>query len=219
MPPIIAAVRNAASGRGSQPGARPARGRRRYGQHVPGLTVDGKELQAGVFDDNEVRAASGLALVVGVVAFCYAAFKGNYIPLQAVASLLVVDFLIRVTAGLRYSPAGITAHAITRNPPQWVSARPKRFAWTLGLVVALAMAVITSVGIRGYLPETIGVILLLPMWAEAALGLCLGCEMHGRLVRRGWLSADPGFEVCANGACDVPQPASQARNPPPPPAC
>ena len=79
--------------------------------------MDGKELQAGVFDDNQVRAASGLALVVGAVAFCYAVFKHNYIPLQAVASFFFVDFLIRVTAGLRYSPTGIAAHAITRNPP------------------------------------------------------------------------------------------------------
>jgi len=45
-----------------------------------------------------------------------------------------VEFLIRVMVGLQYSPTGIVARAITcRNPPQWVSAKPKRFAWTLGL--------------------------------------------------------------------------------------
>ena len=132
--PIIGTVRETASGPGSRPGTSSDRGRWRYGQRVPGLAVDGKELQAGVFDENEVRAAAGLTMVIGAVAFSYAYFRHLYVPLQAVASFFFVEFLIRVTAGLQYSPTGIVAHAITRRlPPQWVSAKPKRFAWTLGL--------------------------------------------------------------------------------------
>ena len=57
--PIIGAVRETTFGRGSRPVTMPARGRRHYGQRVPVLAVDGKELQAGVFDENEVRAAAG----------------------------------------------------------------------------------------------------------------------------------------------------------------
>jgi hypothetical protein len=41
------------------------------------------------------------------------------------------------------------------------------------------------------------------MWLESVLGLCLGCELHGFLVRRGWATKDQAFEICANGACDV----------------
>jgi hypothetical protein len=182
-------------------------GRRRYGQRVPGLAVDAKELQAGVFNENEVRAAAGLTLVIGAVAFCYAYFTHNYIPLQAVASFFFLEFLIRVTAGLQYSPTGILAKAMTRqNPPEWVSARPKRFAWTLGLAMGFAMTIITNSGIRGYLPRTICLTCLTLMWLEAVIGLCLGCQIHVLLVRRGWAAKDPDFEVCANGACDVPRP-------------
>ena len=167
--------------------------------------MDGKELQAGVFDENEVRAAAGLTMVIGAVAFSYAYFRHQYLPLQAVASFFFVEFLIRVTAGLQYSPTGIVAHAITRRlSPQWVSAKPKRFAWTLGLGMGLAMTIITNSGIRGYLPRTICLICLALMWMETALGLCLGCEIHGLLTRRGWAAKNPGFEICANGACDVP---------------
>ena len=55
-------------------------------------------------------------------------------PLQVVASLFFVEFLIRVTAGIRHSPFGRIARAMTLGqPPEWVSAKPKRFAWTLGL--------------------------------------------------------------------------------------
>jgi Domain of unknown function (DUF4395) len=174
-----------------------------FGQHISVRAEDGKELQAAVFNENEVRAAAGLTLVIGAVAFSYAYFDQQYIPLQVVAGFFFVEFLIRVTAGLRYSPVGLIAQAITRSqPPEWVSAKPKRFAWTLGLAMTFSMTIITNSGIRGTLPRTICVICLMLMWMESALGLCLGCKIHSVLVRRGWTAKDPAFEVCANGACE-----------------
>jgi hypothetical protein len=82
-----------------------------------------------------------------------------------------------------------------------VSAKPKRFAWSLGLGMAFAMTVITNSGIRGYLPRTICLICLTLMWLESALGFCLGCKIYGLLVRRGWTRGDPEYEVCADGSC------------------
>ena len=154
-----------------------------------------------VVNENEVRAAAGLTMVIGAVAFSYAYFDKQYVPLQATASLFFADFLVRVTLGLRFSPVGVAAHAITHwRPPDWVTAQPKRFAWTLGMVMALAMTVITNVGIRGLLPRTICLICLTLMWMESALGLCVGCKLHGLLARRGWTT--PGFELCTDGTCE-----------------
>jgi hypothetical protein len=177
----------------------------RYGHQVAGIVVNGAELHAGVFNENQVRAAAGVTMVIGAVAFCYAYFTHLYIPLQAVAAFFFVEFLIRVAVGIQYSPIGIVSHALTRrNPPEWVSAKPKRFAWTLGLGMAFAMTVITNVGIRGYLPRTMCLICLTLMWLESSLGLCLGCEIHALMVRRGWATKDPDFEVCSNGVCELP---------------
>jgi hypothetical protein len=177
--------------------------RPRFGSHVD--AVDGRELHAPVVDENEVRAAAGLTMAAGAVAFGYAYFTGHYIPLQAVATLFFVDFLVRVTAGIRSSPVGVLARTLTfGRPPEWVSARPKRFAWTLGLGMTFAMTVITNVGIRGTLPRTICLICLTLMWMESVLGLCLGCKIYGLMVRRGWRPPDSEFEVCAGGACDPP---------------
>jgi hypothetical protein len=153
-------------------------------------------------NEREVRAAAGITMAVGAVAFGYAYFAKQYVPLQVAATLFFVEFLVRITAGIRHSPVGRVARAMTRDQrPEWVSAKPKRFAWTLGLVMAGAMAVITNVGIRGYLPRTICLICLTLMWMESALGLCLGCRLHGLLVARGWAGADPEVEVCADGGC------------------
>jgi uncharacterized protein DUF4395 len=175
-----------------------------FGQRISGLTADGTELQAAVFDENQVRAAAGLTMVLGAVAFSYAYFDAQYIPLQAVSTLFFVEFLARLTVGLRYSPTGVIARAMTlRRAPDWVSARPKRFAWTLGLGMAFSMMLITNSGIRGMLPRTICAICLTLMWMESVLGLCLGCKIHALLVRRGWAGKDAEFEVCAHGECSV----------------
>ena len=74
--------------------------------------------------------------------------------------------------------------------------------------MACAMTVITNSGIRGYLPRTICLICLTLMWMESALGLCLGCKIHGLLVGRGWISRDGSTALCADGTCDPPRRAS-----------
>ena len=154
-------------------------------------------------NENEVRAAAGLTMVIGAVGFAYAYFTRQYVPLQVAASLFFVEFLVRLTAGLGYSPIGVVARRIARvRPPEWVALKPKRFAWTLGLGMALAMTVITNVGIRGLLPRTMCLICLALMWMESALGLCLGCKIYGLLLRRGWVGADQDSDGCARGACE-----------------
>ena len=173
-----------------------------FGQRISGLSVDGAELQAPVFDENQVRAAAGVTMVVGAVAFVFAYFDAQYIPLQLASTFFFVEFLTRLTLGIRNSPVGVVAGLMTsRQAPEWVSAKPKRFAWTLGLGMAFSMMVITNSGIRGTLPRTICAICLTLMWMESVLGLCLGCKIHALLVRRGWATKDAAFEVCSHGEC------------------
>lgn len=163
-----------------------------YAQRISGRAV---------FDERQARAAAGITMVIGAVAFCYAYFDKRYAPLQTVTAFFVVEFGLRVTLGLRASPVGIVAGALTRRgAPEWVAAAPKRFAWTLGLVLAAAMTAITNSGIRGPLPRTICLLCLALMWLEAVLGLCIGCKLAGLLVRRGWMHGDP---ECAHEGCEL----------------
>jgi hypothetical protein len=178
-------------------------------QPPPTPAAGARTARAAVVDENEVRAAAGLTMAIGAVAFGYAYFTQRYAPLQVVTSFLFAEFLLRVTIGLRSSPVGLLARAMTSmRRPEWVPARPKRFAWTLGLGMTSAMTVITNSGIRGPLPRTICLICLTLMWMESALGLCLGCVIHGALVRRGWAASDPRVEMCAGGVCDAPVPTA-----------
>lgn len=179
--------------------------RPRFGQRVAGLVVNGRALRAPVFNEVEVRAAAGLTMVIGAVAFSYAYFEHEYVPLKVVTSFFFTDFAIRVTAGLQYSPTGLLSRAMTRmRPPEWVSAKPKRFAWTLGMMIAGAMTGITNVNIHGWLPRSLCLLCLTLMWMESVLGFCLGCKIYALMVARGLRGRDDEIELCAGGVCEVP---------------
>jgi hypothetical protein len=179
--------------------------RPRFGQRVAGLVVNGRALRAPVFNETEVRAAAGLTMVIGAVAFSYAYFDHEFVPLKVVTSFFFADFLIRVTFGIRYSPTGLLSRAITRTrPPDWVSAKPKRFAWTLGLMLAGAMTGITNVNIHGWLPRSLCLVCLTLMWMESVLGFCLGCKIYALMVQHGLRGRDDEIELCAGGVCEVP---------------
>ena len=177
---------------------------RTYGQTVPGLTHRDEPVQAGVFDETQVRAAAGLTLAAAAIAFAYANFAQVFGPIKVVTAFFFVDFLLRVTLGIGSSPTGVVAGWLTRRQaPQWVSAKPKRFAWTLGLVMSAAMTVITNLDVHGMLPRTICLTCLTLMWLEAVLGLCVGCELYGLAVRRRWVRPDADIEICAGDVCEV----------------
>jgi hypothetical protein len=179
-------------------------------KRIPGILLDGTlpdgtVVKAPVYNENEVRAAAGITMAAGTYAFVYAYFDKEFLPIKVVSTLFFVDFAIRVFAGLQYSPAGRLAHLIKgRSEPQWVSAKPKRFAWTMGLVLSGAMTYITNTDITGTLPRTICLLCIALMWFESVLGFCAGCELYGLLARRNLIARDPDIEICASGACALP---------------
>jgi hypothetical protein len=158
-----------------------------------------------VFNEVEVRAAAGVTMALGTYAFVYANFSKYFLPIKIITAFFFIDFLLRVTVGLQWSPVGLLAKVIVHDrKPQWVSAKPKRFAWTLGMVMSAGMTVITNVNIHGWLPRSVCLLCLTLMWLESVLGLCLGCETYAFLINRGLIKADDAYEVCADGVCEVP---------------
>ena len=177
-----------------------------YGQVISGLSHNGQPVHAAVFNDNQVRAAAGMALVLAAVALVYGRFAQSYLPMQVITTFLFIEFLIRVTIGIQYSPLGVLAGwMVQRKGQDSASAKPKRFAWTLNLLMSGALMAITNAGITGIVPLSIGVIYLLLLWMESVLSICVGCEFHGFMVKQGWVQKDSAFEICAHGVCEVPR--------------
>ncbi|WP_424933904.1 DUF4395 domain-containing protein [Amaricoccus macauensis] len=178
-----------------------------YGQRLDPSAQHGARFKAGVFNENEVRAAAGIMMAIGGIGLAHAYFDRNFLPIQIVVAVFFAEFLIRITLGLHRSPFGRIARLMTRRiSPHWVSARPKRFAWSIGLVMSSAMLIVALSGNLGPPTLLICLLCLALMWLEAVLGICVGCEIHRLIVRRGWAEPDPEFEVCTHGDCAISAP-------------
>ena len=93
----------------------------------------------------------------------------------------LVDFIVRVFINPRFSPTLIIGRLIVRRQvPEYVGAAQKKFAWVIGLILALIMLVLV-VFVNSYSPITglICLICLIFLLFESAFGICMGCLFYG----------------------------------------
>nr|WP_262927916.1 DUF4395 domain-containing protein [Microbacterium sp. NIBRBAC000506063] len=76
--------------------------------------------------------------LLGGAAFATAFFTGSAQPLQPFGMFFMIDMLLRVTAGDRWSPTLMLGRlAVKGQRPEWVGAPQKELAWWLGFGLAL----------------------------------------------------------------------------------
>jgi hypothetical protein len=162
-----------------------------FGQTHPDYSVR-------VLNEREVRAGAGILLFLGMIAFLTTFHTGDFTLTRLMVVAFGIDFAIRLFVGPAFSPSLVLGRFMVRNQePELTGAPQKRFAWGLGLGIALVMAVWTiglnqagPVAILGCL--TCIVLLLL----ESAFGICVGCLIYNRL----W----PGVaQLCPGGVCEI----------------
>jgi len=115
--------------------------------------------------------------------------------------LLTYGFVARAAAGPRFSPlALLSTRVITprlRVTPRLVSGPPKRFAQALGAAVS-ALTLVLYYALAWHIAAFVlaGLMVVLAT-LEAGLRLCVGCLIHGWLVRRKWVRSVECAE-CSN---------------------
>lgn len=138
-----------------------------------------------VINEREVRAAAGILFLIGFTGLLTAITTGNFDLARAFALYFVLDMAIRLFVKTAWSPSLLLGRlAVYRQRPEWVEAKPKRFAWSLGIVLALITCV--SFGRLNAPAELVlslcGVCLAF-LFAEAAFGICVGCEIQQRFSK------------------------------------
>jgi hypothetical protein len=105
-------------------------------------------------------------------------------------AVIAYGFCARTAAGPRLSPLALLATRVVAPrltaSPRLVPGPPKRFAQSMGAVGSLGALLAYALG-RPTLAFTLAALIAVLATLEAALGLCLGCLIHARLVRRGVL--------------------------------
>ncbi|MBO9730680.1 MAG: DUF4395 domain-containing protein [Chitinophaga sp.] len=143
-----------------------------------GEIVEGYDIP--VLNEREIRAAAGILFLLTYTSLMFILFDGNFLLVKYFIPIFLLDLLIRVFINPRYSPALIIGRFMVRNQtPEYVGARQKRFAWSIGIVLSSVMFTFLVI-VNAYSPITgIGcLICLVFLFFEAAFGICLGCLVY-----------------------------------------
>ena len=93
-----------------------------------------------VFNEREVRAAAGIVFLFAFIAFMNGWLTGNNEPTKLMVTAFLVEFFIRIFINPKYAPSMIIARWFVNNQtPEYIGAPQKRWAWTIGFVLALVM--------------------------------------------------------------------------------
>ena len=125
------------------------------------------EFAVPVVNERAVRAGAGILFFFAMVAFMNAWLSGNFAPTRVFVLAFLFDFVVRLFINPAYAPSLVIGQWLVRNQqPEWTGAPQKRFAWAIGLVLALTMWV-TNASTAGlfmplWLPESSWLAALLP---------------------------------------------------------
>ena len=146
------------------------------GQWVIGIDVP-------VVNERAVRASAGILFLAGFAAWQHSVLTGDLRPMQLFGIAFALEMYLRLFVGTRWTPTLALGTLITRpQRPEWVDARSKKLAWMLGFGMALTGCFALGwLGLAPAIAQTICAICLALLFAEAAFGYCLGCELARRV--------------------------------------
>jgi len=95
--------------------------------------------------------------------------------------IFLLDFIVRVFISPKYSPTLIIGKMIvSRQTPEYVGAAQKKFAWIIGLVLAVTMLVLlVFMNTKSPVTGIICLICQIFLLFESVFGICLGCLFYG----------------------------------------
>ena len=160
---------------------------------APGRWVEGYAVP--VVNERAMRAAAGLLFAAGFAAWGWGLTTGDLQFMRLFGISFAADMMLRLFVTSGASPTvALGSLAVRRQRPEWVDARSKAFAWSLGLTMALAGCFSLGwLGLTAVAQAICGLCLAL-LFAETAFGLCVGCALARRFARQ-------APQHCPGGAC------------------
>jgi len=161
-----------------------------YGEKVEGYDVL-------VLNEREARAGAGILFLIGLLSLMNAVALGHIIVTKVFISFFTLDFLMRVIQP-RYSPSLLLGRFFVQNQrPEYVGAAQKRFAWGIGLMLAIPMFYLLVIDFQPHpMKVVVCIICLALLFFEAAFSICLGCKIYGLFKK------DP-VTHCPGGICEM----------------
>ncbi len=162
-----------------------------FGENVEGYDIP-------VLNEREIRAGAGILFVLMFVAILTAILKSDFTLLKYAVTIFLTDILIRVLINPRFAPSLILGRLAVRNQtPEYVGAAQKKFAWVIGIVLALIMFALQVV-VNSFSPITglICLTCLIFLFFESSFGICIGCKVYSKIYKE-------KAQYCPGEVCDV----------------
>ena len=160
-----------------------------FGEKIP-------EYDYKVINERDARASAGIMFLLGLLSL-FSLFMFRTLFYAEVFSItFILEFAIRIFVNPKYAPYMVLGSLIVSNQePDWVEAKPKKFAWVLGLLLGFIMAYFILFNIMTPARMLTCVICLILLYLEAVFGICLGCILYHKLNIK--------LENCPGGVCEV----------------
>lgn len=160
-----------------------------------GEKVDGYDIR--VLNEREARAGAGILFAIGMMSLFNAIMLGHGVVTRFFIAFFTLDFIIRVIQP-RYAPSLLLGRIFVQDQtPEYVGAVQKRFAWSLGLLLAIPMFYMLVIHWQpNPIKVAICVLCLLLLFFEAAFSICLGCKLFELITRN-------RTQYCPGGACEI----------------
>jgi len=146
---------------------------KQFGETVPGYNIP-------VLNEREIRAAAGILFLFVFMAIQRVIYTGDFLMIKYFVLIFLLDFIVRVLISPKYSPTLIIGRMIvSRQTPEYVGAAQKKFAWIIGLVLAVTMLVLlVLMNTKSPVTGIICLICQIFLLFESVFGICLGCLFY-----------------------------------------
>lgn len=162
-----------------------------FGEKVEGYDIP-------VLNEREIMAAAGILFLSIFIALMLIIFKGEFLLIKYNISIFLFDFIIRIFVNPKYAPTLILGRLIVGNQtPEYVGAKQKKFAWSIGLAMSATMFVL-MVLLNSYSPISgiICLFCLIFLYFESVFGICLGCKVYPLFFK-------DKVQYCPGEVCEV----------------
>lgn len=159
-------------------------------------------------NEREVRASSGIMLLLGFIAFVNGFVLQNFIVIPYIAGFLLINFLIGLFIGSKYAPTiFIGKYFVKKQTPIPIGAIQKKFAWSLGAILA-TIILILSIMLQNN-PMLFGpvcmlcLICLILLYFETVFAICFGCKLYYLAIRLKLIKKPKDNPKCMGDSCEL----------------
>lgn len=163
-----------------------------------------------VMNEREVRAISGIMLLIGAIASINGFIFSRYYVLPYITGTLFYHFLISVLVNPKLSPiTWLAKFMVRKQTPIYIGAVQKRFAWSLGaglsgVIFTLSIFLNLTNDLSYFNPACmLCLICLLLMYLETAFAICVGCKLYFMAIRIKLINKPEVSPNCMGDSCKI----------------